>query len=73
MDFLSTGKPLVYKKTLEERKANRARPFGNTNGSGNSGKSKSEEHRRKIADAIKAKHKQGKYDSVELGRKKKLT
>jgi hypothetical protein len=43
---------------------------GNTNGSGNKGKSKSEEHRKKIAEAIKRKYNEGAYKDSKPGRKK---
>lgn len=44
---------------------------GNTHGSGNKGKPKSEEQKRKIAESVKAKHQAGNYYKNKPGRKKK--
>lgn len=53
-------------KNMNRRAANPAKA-----GAGNKGKPKSEEHKRKIAEAIARKHKQGHYDESDLGRKKR--
>lgn len=76
-DAISQGKPIspyhanVMRVGVEEANRLQSRPR-NKNGIGNSGGSKSEEHKAKIAETIRRKHAEGKYDNAELGRKKKL-
>lgn len=70
-DAIANGAPRSPTEAIKRRQASTnvmARP-GNLNGQGNKGSKKSEEHRWKIADAIRRKHAQGNYENVALGRK----
>jgi hypothetical protein len=77
-DAVSQGKSAspyfanVSKLGAAEANLHQRRP-GNRNGLGNTGIAKSEEHRAKIASAIKKRHAEGKYGDVKLGRRKRLT
>ena len=59
LDQVDNGGKSIWERTVEKHGLDKAREMnsrkGNTNGSGNKGKPKSEEHKRKIAEAIKAK------------------
>jgi hypothetical protein len=62
---------IVEKYGYEEAcNMNSRRMANNTNGSGNRGKTKSEEHKKKIAEAIKKKYNEGAYKDSKPGRKK---
>lgn len=55
----------------EACRMNSRKQVGNTNAKGHNRSPKTEEHKKKISDAIKAKHAEGQYYSKQPGRKKK--
>lgn len=63
--------PIRYPKYTQVTQLVAASQIGNTHGTGNKGKPKSDEQKRKIAESIKAKHQAGGYYKNKPGRKKK--
>lgn len=69
--FISIWDRMVKKYGYEEAcKRNSRGENAKFGGMANKGKTKSEEHKRKIAESIKNKHQKGEYENVQLGRKK---
>ena len=67
-DQVTNGGQTIWERTVEKHGLEKAKELnsrkGNTNGSGNKGKPKSEEHSKKISEAIKAKWEERKKAQV---------
>jgi hypothetical protein len=67
-DQVTNGGQTIWERTVEKHGLEKAKALnirqGNTNGSGNKGKPKSEEHSKKISEAIKAKWEERKKAQV---------